>query len=51
MNAMNWFVVYPEIWLLGVACAVALVDLFVTDGQRRPTYWLAQLGVATVQGG
>jgi NADH-quinone oxidoreductase subunit N len=43
---MNWFVVYPEIWLLALACAVALVDLFVTDPGRRPTFWLAQFGVA-----
>jgi len=45
MNAMNWFVVYPEVWLLVLACAVALLDLFVTDPGRRPTYWLAQYGV------
>ena len=31
MNAMNWLVVYPEALLLLMACAVALVDLFVTD--------------------
>ena len=33
---MNWLVVYPEIVLLAMACVVALVDLFVTDPQRRP---------------
>ena len=46
MNAMNWLVVYPEIWLLVLACAVALVDLFVTDPGRGPTFWLTQAGVA-----
>jgi len=46
MNAMNWLVVYPEALLLLLACAVALVDLFVTDPQRRPTFWLAQLSIA-----
>ncbi|MEK8052392.1 NADH-quinone oxidoreductase subunit NuoN [Ideonella sp. DXS22W] len=48
MNAMNWLVVYPEALLLLAACVVALVDLFVTDEQRRPTFWLCQLGLAAV---
>ena len=48
MNAMNWLVVYPEALLLLMACAVALVDLFVTDEKRRPTFWLAQLSLAAV---
>jgi NADH-quinone oxidoreductase subunit N len=43
---MNWLVLYPEIWLLLLACAVALVDLFVTDPRRGPTFWLTQFGVA-----
>lgn len=51
MNNMNWLdffgPVYPEIFLLTLACVVALVDLFVTDARRGPTYWLTQatLGV------
>jgi NADH-quinone oxidoreductase subunit N len=48
MNAMNWLVVYPQALLLVAACSVALVDLFVTDPQRRPTYWLTQLSFAAV---
>ncbi|HEX2012753.1 MAG TPA: NADH-quinone oxidoreductase subunit NuoN, partial [Roseateles sp.] len=48
MNTMNWLAVYPEIILLVMACVVALVDLFVTDPERRPTYWLTQLSVAVV---
>jgi NADH-quinone oxidoreductase subunit N len=48
MNAMNWEVISPEIVLLVMACAVALVDLFVTDPKRRPTYWLSQASLAVV---
>ncbi|MEP7282217.1 MAG: NADH-quinone oxidoreductase subunit NuoN [Rubrivivax sp.] len=45
MHTMNWLVVYPEIWLLLLACAVTLVDPFVRDPSRSPTFWLCQLGV------
>nr|WP_295082919.1 NADH-quinone oxidoreductase subunit NuoN [uncultured Roseateles sp.] len=48
MNNMNWLAVYPEIILLAMTCVIAIVDLFVTDSQRRPTYWLTQLTVAVV---
>lgn len=48
MNAMNWLVVYPEALLLLMACVVALVDLFVTDERRRPTFWLAQASLVGV---
>jgi NADH-quinone oxidoreductase subunit N len=48
MLPMNWLVIYPEALLLVMACAVALVDLFVTDERRRPTFWLAQLSLAAV---
>jgi NADH-quinone oxidoreductase subunit N len=41
MTAMNWLAVYPEILLLVMACVVALVDLFVTDERRMPTYLLS----------
>jgi len=46
VSSMNWLVVYPEAFLLIAACAVALLDLFVTDGKRRPTFWLAQISMA-----
>jgi NADH-quinone oxidoreductase subunit N len=46
MTAINWFVIYPEAWLLLAACTVTIADLFVTDPGRRPTFWLTQLGVA-----
>jgi len=45
---MNWAAVTPEIVLLTMACVIALVDLFVTDEQRRPTFWLTQASLAVV---
>jgi NADH-quinone oxidoreductase subunit N len=50
MNDMNWLAIYPEILLLAMGCVVALVDLWVTDEQRRPTYWLTQLTLVIVAG-
>jgi NADH-quinone oxidoreductase subunit N len=50
MNDMNWLAIYPEILLLVMACVVALADLWVTDEQRRPTYWLTQLTLVVVGG-
>ena len=46
MTSMNWAVVQPELWLLVMACVVLLVDLFVTDSERRPTFWLTQITIA-----
>ncbi len=46
MRPMNWPVIYPEAWLLVAACAVLLVDLFSKDPERRPTFWLTQIGLA-----
>ena len=46
MTAINWLVVYPELWLLVLACGVLLVDLFSNDPQRRLTFWLTQGGIA-----
>ncbi|MDP1901825.1 MAG: NADH-quinone oxidoreductase subunit NuoN [Rubrivivax sp.] len=46
MTSMNWHVVYPEIWLLVAACGVLLADLFTTDAERRPTFWLTQASIA-----
>ena len=48
MNPMNWPVVYPELLLLAMACLVTLVDLWVTDGRRRTTFWLTQATLAAV---
>ncbi len=48
MNELNWLLVYPEIVLLTMACVVAIADLWVTDPQRRATYWLTQLTFVVV---
>jgi NADH-quinone oxidoreductase subunit N len=48
MFEMNWQVLYPEIVLLAMACVIAIVDLFVTDPARRPTFWLTQATLAAV---
>jgi NADH-quinone oxidoreductase subunit N len=48
MNAMNWSVLRPEITLLVMACVVLIVDLFVTDARRRPTFWLTQCTIGLV---
>ncbi len=48
MNSMNWLVAYPQALLLLAACSVALLDLFVTDAERRPTFWLTQMSIAIV---
>ncbi len=45
---MNWAAVTPEIVLLTMACVIALVDLFVEDEQRAPTFWLTQASLAVV---
>ena len=46
MTPMNWPVVYPELWLLVMACVVLLADLFSNDPQRRLTFWLTQATIA-----
>ena len=46
MSPMNWPVIYPEIWLLLLSCGVLLLDLFSTDEERRPTFWVTQAGIA-----
>ncbi|WP_418320596.1 NADH-quinone oxidoreductase subunit NuoN [Piscinibacter sakaiensis] len=48
MNNMNWLAIAPEILLLLMACIVALVDLWVVDEKRTPTYWLTQLSLGAV---
>ncbi len=45
---MNWSAVYPDIVLLTMACVVAMVDLWVTDPRRTPTYWLTLISIAVV---
>ncbi len=43
MTSMNWSVVYPEIWLLSMACVVLLADLFIPDPEQNTTYGLTQV--------
>ena len=50
MNDLNWVAVAPEIVLLGMACLVALLDLFVTSKRRTATYLLTLLTLAVVGG-
>jgi NADH-quinone oxidoreductase subunit N len=50
MTDLNWLAVTPEIFLLGMACVVAIMDLFVTCPQRKPTYFLTMLSLAVVAG-
>ena len=38
---MNWIAVYPEIFLLVMACVVMLVDVFFRDPQHRAAYVLS----------
>lgn len=40
--------IYPEIFLLVMACVVMLVDVFSKDDQHRPAYFLALLGLVGV---
>jgi NADH-quinone oxidoreductase subunit N len=45
---MNWSAVGPEIVLLASALVVAMVDLWVSDPRRLPTYLLTQASLAVV---
>jgi NADH-quinone oxidoreductase subunit N len=40
MQSMNWLVLYPEIFLLAMACVIVIVDVFSHDPKRRGTFWL-----------
>ena len=50
MKDMNWIAVYPVLLLLVMALVVAMVDLWVTDPKRTPTYLLTQISLAAVAG-
>ncbi len=50
MNDMNWLAVYPEILLLAMACAIALVDLFDTTPKRSLTWGLTVATLVAVGG-
>ena len=50
IDATSWMAIYPEVLLLVMACAIALLDLFVSSPQRTLTYvvTLATLGVVAL---
>ena len=50
IDATSWMAIYPEVLLLVMACAIALLDLFVTSPKRTTTYvlTLATLGVVAL---
>ncbi len=48
IDKLSWISVYPEIILLVMACAVALVDLGVKSPRRNGTYFLTLLTLAVV---
>lgn len=41
----NLMLALPEIWMLGMACLVLVVDLFSSDRDHTPAYWLAQVAL------
>ena len=48
MNTMNWIAIYPEVVLLVLACAILVIDLFVTHPMRTLTYVLTLATLAVV---
>jgi NADH-quinone oxidoreductase subunit N len=48
IDKISWIAVYPEIVLLVMACAIALVDLGVNTPRRTATYLLTMLTLAVV---
>lgn len=45
---MNWIAIYPEIYLLVLACVVMLVDLYFKDALHRAGYALTIVGLAAL---
>lgn len=48
IDAVSWATATPELLLLGMACVIALYDLFVDTPLRDATYRLTQLTLAVV---
>ena len=48
MNNVNWMTAYPEIFLLAMACAITLLDLWVKSAKRNLTYGLTLLTFGVV---
>lgn len=45
LEALNYLIAWPEIFLLSMACIVLVVDTFLTDAKRDFSYLLAQLAL------
>ncbi|MGM0411929.1 MAG: NADH-quinone oxidoreductase subunit NuoN [Pseudomonadota bacterium] len=45
LEASDFLTALPELFLLGMACLVLLIDLFLTDHSRAVTYLLAQVAL------
>ena len=43
LESLNYLIALPEIFLLGMACLVLVVDVFISDAKRDFSYYLAQL--------
>ena len=43
LDALNIAIAWPEIFLLGMACVVLVVDVFIEQNRRNLTYSLSQL--------
>ena len=48
IDSISWVTVTPELLLLGMACAIAIYDLFVTSPMRDATHRLTLLTLAVV---
>jgi NADH-quinone oxidoreductase subunit N len=48
MTLTDYIAAAPEIVLLGLICAVMIVDLFVEDQERKTTFWLSMASLAVV---
>jgi len=48
IDSLSWVTVYPELLLLGMACVIAIYDLFVTSPMRDSTHRLTLLTLAVV---
>ena len=45
LDASDFLTALPEIFLLGMACLVLLIDLFLTEHSRAVTYLLSQVAL------
>ena len=45
LESLNYLIALPEIFLLGMACLVLIVDVFISDAKRDFSYYLAQLAL------